>query len=74
LTGLIEKAWERLGQPINLPQGLIGPLRDALAWLARPMRAAYAWLARPRSLPRGIAGAIEDAWYSVAGRPPEKKR
>jgi branched-chain amino acid transport system permease protein len=74
LTGLLIDAWERLGRPMNLPQGLIGPLRDGLAWLARPLRAAYDWLARPRSLPRGIAGAIEDAWYSVAGRPPEKKR
>jgi hypothetical protein len=46
-----------------LPRGVIGVLETSFARLSRPIL-----------LPRGIAGAIEDAWFSVAGRPPEKRR
>lgn len=74
ITGLLLDGWERLGRPMALPRGVVGPLADACAWLLRPPRAAYAWLARPLLLPRGIAGAIQDAWFAIAGRPPEKRR
>jgi hypothetical protein len=34
---------------------------------------AWAWLSRPISLPRGIAGAIEDRWLKIMPRPIEKR-
>jgi len=74
ITGLLVDGWEKLGRPMALPRGIIGPVLFACARLARPLRATYAWLSRPVTLPRGIAGAIEDAWFSIAGRPPEKRR
>jgi hypothetical protein len=31
---------------------------------------AWAFLSRPVSLPRGIAGAVEDGWARLTRRPP----
>jgi hypothetical protein len=34
---------------------------------------SWTWLSRPRSLPRGIAGAIEDRWAKIMPRIPERR-
>ncbi len=63
ITGLLLDGWERLGRPMALPRGVIGLLERRSARLSRPIL-----------LPGGVSGAIKDAWFSVAGRPPEKRR